>query len=280
MSSDYDPSFDCIEDGGDRLTESRGEQVYVEVKVGPKHFDLLKLIGQGAFGKVLLVRNKLNGILYAMKVLSKKHLKKKNNIQYMKSERDFLLKCRHPFIVTLWHAFQTEKKLFLVMDFLAGGELFFHLKRRGLIMETEVRFYLAEIILALDFLHDLNIIHRDLKPENVLLRADGHIALTDFGLAKDTSAQNTTRTFCGINEYMAPEMLTRNGYGKSVDWWALGCLCFEMLAGKPPFQAKTEKDLFRKILAEKVACPSYLGASTHALIRDLLENDVNKRLGE
>lgn len=140
----------------------------IEVRVGPKHFDLLKLIGEGAFGKVLLVKNKLNGTLYAMKVISKKHLKKKNNIQYMKSERDILLKCRHPFIVTLWHAFQTEKKLFLVMDFLAGGELFFHLKRRGLIMEQEVRFYLAEIILALEFLHDLNIIHRDLKPENIL----------------------------------------------------------------------------------------------------------------
>jgi serine/threonine protein kinase len=177
-------------------------QNLVEVKIGPKHFDLLKLIGEGAFGKVLLVRNKLNECLYAMKVISKKYLKKKNNIQYMKSERDILLKMKHPFIVTLWHAFQTEKKLFLVMDFLAGGELFFHLKRRGLILEQEVRFYLAEIILALEFLHDLGIIHRDLKPENVLLRYDGHIALTDFGLAKDLGTRDTVKTFCGTSEYM------------------------------------------------------------------------------
>ncbi len=182
----------------------------IEVKVGPRHFELLKLIGEGAFGKVLLVRNKLNNSLYAMKVISKKHLKKKNNIQYMKSERDILLKMSHPFIVTLWHAFQTDKKLFLVMDFLAGGELFFHLKRRGLILEQEVRFYLAEIILALEFLHNIGVIHRDLKPENILLRADGHVSLTDFGLAKDVGNQETVKTFCGTSEYMVNFIIIYN----------------------------------------------------------------------
>ena len=103
----------------------------------------------------------------------------------------------HPFIVSLWHAFQTEKKLFLVMDFLAGGEFFFHLRRRGLILEKEIKFYLGEMVLALEFLHNLNIIHRDLKPENILLRADGHVCLTDFGLAKDFGSQEKARTFCG-----------------------------------------------------------------------------------
>jgi len=144
----------------------------VKVTIGPQHFDLLKLIGEGAFGKVIMVRNRLDRQLYAMKVISKKLLRKKNNVTYMKSERDILTKIDHPFLVRLCFAFQSEKKLFLVMDFLSGGELFFHLKRRGLIMEHEVRFYLGEMILAIEFLHSQGVIHRDLKPENVLLKVN------------------------------------------------------------------------------------------------------------
>ena len=190
-----------------------------------------------------MVRNLLDRKLYAMKVISKKLLKKKNSIMYMKSERDILTKVDHPFVVSLFFAFQTERKIFLVMDFLGGGELFFHLKRRGLILEKEVRFYLAEMVLAIEFLHNKGIIHRDLKPENVLLRDDGHVCITDFGLAKEIGDLESARTLCGTSEYMAPEMLTRNGYGKGVDWWSLGALCYEMLSGKPPFTAKTQKDL-------------------------------------
>lgn len=160
------------------------ESFTMKVVIGPQHFDLLKLIGEGAFGKVILVKNCLDSKLYAMKVISKKLLKKKNHISYMKSERDILTKIDHPFVVSLWFAFQSEKKIFLVMDFLAGGELFFHLKRRGLILEHEVRFYLGEMILAIEFLHNKGIIHRDLKPENVLLSGDGHVCITDFGLGE------------------------------------------------------------------------------------------------
>lgn len=162
----------------------KDDETSMKVVIGPQHFDLLKLIGEGAFGKVILVKNCLDSKLYAMKVISKKLLKKKNHISYMKSERDILTKVDHPFIVSLWFAFQSEKKIFLVMDFLAGGELFFHLKRRGLIMEHEVRFYLGEMILAIEFLHNKGVIHRDLKPENVLLSGDGHVCITDFGLGK------------------------------------------------------------------------------------------------
>lgn len=248
--------------------------------LGPQHFELLKLVGEGAFGKVILVRNRLDKNLYAMKAISKKLLRKKNNMQYMKSERDILTKVHHPFIVTLWFAFQTEQRLFLVMDFLSGGELFFHLKRKGLILEPEARLYLAEMILAIEFLHSMGVVHRDLKPENVLLRPDGHICLTDFGLAKEVGDDNSqVRTLCGTSEYMAPEMLLRKGYTKAVDWWALGALFFEILAGRPPFQAKTAKELDKKILSEKCSIPSYVTADAASLVKGLLEKDVNKRLG-
>ena len=268
-------------DGGIDEEKLETEVKKISVTIGPQHFDLIKIIGEGAFGKVLLVRNILDDRLYAMKVLSKKILKKTNNIAYMKSERDILTKIDHPFVVALWYAFQTESKLFLVMDFLNGGELFFHLKRRGLILENEARFYLGEMILAIEFLHSNGVIHRDLKPENVLLNGDGHVVLTDFGLAKEIGSSEKVRTLCGTSEYMAPEMLARNGYGKSVDWWSLGALFYEMLAGKPPFSAKNQsnKELEKKIMTEKFTAPSYLTANAHSLLKGMLEKDSNKRLG-
>jgi serine/threonine protein kinase len=252
------------------------------INIGPRHFELLKLIGEGAFGKVIMVRNILDGQLYAMKAISKKVLRKKNNIAYMKSERDILTKVDHPFIVKLWFAFQTDQRLFLVMDFLGGGELFFHLKRRGLILEAECRVYVAEMVLAIEFLHNMGVVHRDLKPENVLLRPNGHICITDFGLAKEVGDNSQVRTLCGTSEYMAPEMLLRNGYTKAVDWWSLGALFYEMLAGKPPFVMKrgeSQKDLDKKIISQKISVPGYLHSDTASILKGLLEKDSLKRLG-
>jgi ribosomal protein S6 kinase beta len=258
------------------------ENIASTITIGPQHFELLKLIGEGAFGKVIMVRNRLNQELYAMKVITKKLIRKKNNIDYMKSERDILTKINHPFIVNLCFAFQTEQRLFLVMDFLGGGELFYHLKRRGLILERECRVYLAEMVLALEFLHNMGVVHRDLKPENVLLRPNGHICITDFGLAKELGDNSQVRTLCGTSEYMAPEMLMRNGYTKAVDWWSLGALFYEMLAGKPPFTQKkgeSQKDLDKKIISTKPSIPNYLHANTVNILKGLLEKDSNKRLG-
>jgi serine/threonine protein kinase len=252
---------------------------YREVLPQVHHFDILKLIGKGAFGSVYIVKNKINQEYYAMKVISKKLLKKKNNISYMKSERDILTKISHPFIVALHYAFQTQSKLFLIMEFLGGGELFYHLRRNGLILESQARIYFAEMILAIEFLHSVGVIHRDLKPENVLLKLNGHVCITDFGLAKEIGDGLTTRTLCGTSEYMAPEMLTRNGYGKAVDWWSLGALFYEMLVGKPPFLGKDQKELDRKIICEKLSLPSFLTSTCHSLLKGMIERDVSKRLG-
>ncbi len=264
-------------------------------KVGPEDFTPLCVIGQGAFGRVLQVRSKLDDGVYAMKVISKRMLRKKNHLSYMRAERDIMTKVDFPFVVGLKFSFQTDEKLFLVMDYLSGGELFFHLRKQGLILEDTARFYVAEMILALEHLHSKGIIHRDLKPENVLLGRDGHLCLTDFGLAKELSAGGDTanggaggedgenggraRTVCGTNEYMCPEMILKKGYGKAADWWSLGALMYEMMAGNPPFRAKTVKELNRKILHEKLMLPPFLSSEAHAVLKGLLERNVQKRLG-
>ncbi len=283
--------------------------------VTPKDFDLLKVIGMGAFGKVLQVRNRKNpSQLLAMKVISKRLIQKQKAglyIENIQAERNILAKViGHPFIVNMHCSFQTADKLFIIMDFLAGGELFLRLGREGIFLEKQASFYLAEIILALDHLHNLGILHRDLKPENILLSADGHICLTDFGLAKDFSSylssssssqptsssastdsttDNNTNTsndelraltICGTHEYMSPEMLARQGYGRASDYWSLGCIAYEMLSGVPPFESKLgAKDLFRKIMSEKVKMPSGSSAAACKLLKGLLNRNVQNRLG-
>ncbi|CAM9657236.1 unnamed protein product [Scytosiphon promiscuus] len=235
----------------------------------------------GAFGKVLQVRSRRNGQILAMKCISKKMLARRNHTAYMQAERDIMTKVVHPFVVALQCAFQTEHKLFLVMEYLPGGELFFHLSKKGLFLEEYAKFYAAEMVLALEFLHGKGIIHRDLKPENLLLGANGHICVTDFGLAKELSHDEDEglKTICGTNEYMAPEMILRKGYGKAVDWWSMGALVYEMTAGYPPFQGKTPKDLNRKILNERVSLPKWLSPTAHQVLRGFLERNVSRRLG-
>eukprot|EP00977_Amphora_coffeiformis_P008200 scaffold1834_cov175-Amphora_coffeaeformis.AAC.6 len=256
--------------------------------VSPKDFELLKVIGMGAFGKVLQVRSKVTGQVLAMKIISKRKLKSKHGyVENVKAERNILTRVKHPFVVTMHCSFQTREKLFILMDFLAGGELFLRIGREGIFLEKTAAFYLAEIILALDHLHQLGIIHRDLKPENVLLGADGHVVLTDFGLAKDfgqgsLNEEERALTICGTQEYMAPEMIARKGYGRAADYWSLGCIAYEMLNGLPPFIRKRNegsKDLFRKIMTEKVKMPSGASANACKLLKGLLNRNVENRLG-
>jgi len=257
----------------------------------PQDFQLLKVIGMGAFGKVLQVRNKQKpDQILAMKVISKRLLNKKTKsvsyIENISAEKVILQKvCSHPFIVTMHCSFQTKEKLFILMDFLAGGELFLRLGRSGIFLEKPTaQFYVAEIVLALDHLHSRGIVHRDLKPENILLGVDGHLVLTDFGLAKDFGSTNDERavTICGTTEYMAPEMVARKGYGKAADWWSLGCITYEMLSGRPPFEAKrgqSSKDLLRKIMNERIRMPEGSTAQACILLKGLLNRNASIRFG-
>ena len=256
--------------------------------IAPKDFELLKVIGMGAFGKVLQVRNRHSNKVLAMKVISKRLIKRKlSYVENILAERNILKKIEnHPFIVTMHASFQTREKLFIIMEFAAGGELFLKLGKEGHFLEKTAAFYLAEITLALEHLHSVNVLHRDLKPENILLGSDGHCCLTDFGLAKDFTSLSTeegqrARTLCGTMEYMAPEMVARKWYGKGADFWSLGCIAYEMLSGEPPFNAgkKGSKELFRKIMSERIRMPDGASAGACKLLKGLLNRAPEKRLG-
>ncbi|XP_028675249.2 ribosomal protein S6 kinase 2 alpha isoform X2 [Erpetoichthys calabaricus] len=251
-------------------------------KADPSHFELLKVLGQGSFGKVFLVRKVTppdNNQLYAMKVLKKATLKVRDRVR-TKMERDILADVNHPFIVKLHYAFQTEGKLYLILDFLRGGDLFTRLSKEVMFTEEDVKFYLAELALGLDHLHSFGIIYRDLKPENILLDEDGHIKLTDFGLSKEAvDHEKKAYSFCGTVEYMAPEVVNRQGHSLSADWWSYGVLMFEMLTGSLPFQGKDRKETMNLILKAKLGMPQFLSAEAQSLLRALFKRNPANRLG-
>ncbi|GAB1300501.1 Ribosomal protein S6 kinase alpha-2 [Apodemus speciosus] len=251
-------------------------------KADPSQFELLKVLGQGSYGKVFLVR-KVTGSdaaqLYAMKVLKKATLKVRDRVR-SKMERDILAEVNHPFIVKLHYAFQTEGKLYLILDFLRGGDLFTRLSKEVMFTEEDVKFYLAELALALDHLHGLGIIYRDLKPENILLDEEGHIKITDFGLSKEAiDHDKRAYSFCGTIEYMAPEVVNRRGHTQSADWWSFGVLMFEMLTGSLPFQGKDRKETMALILKAKLGMPQFLSAEAQSLLRALFKRNPCNRLG-
>uniref|UniRef100_A0AAV2LS08 Ribosomal protein S6 kinase n=1 Tax=Knipowitschia caucasica TaxID=637954 RepID=A0AAV2LS08_KNICA len=251
-------------------------------KADPSQFQLLKVLGQGSYGKVFLVR-KIRGAdrgqLYAMKVLKKATLKVRDRVR-SKMERDILAEVNHPFIVKLHYAFQTEGKLYLILDFLRGGDLFTRLSKEVMFTEDDVKFYLAELALALDHLHSLGIIYRDLKPENILLDEEGHIKITDFGLSKEANDQDKRAySFCGTIEYMAPEVVNRRGHTQSADWWSFGVLMFEMLTGSLPFQGKDRKETMALILKAKLGMPQFLSPEVQSLLRALFKRNPANRLG-
>ncbi|CAI4221244.1 unnamed protein product [Auanema sp. JU1783] len=254
------------------------------VRVGPEDFELLKVLGKGGYGKVFQVRKTTGqdaGRIFAMKVLQKATIvRNQKDTAHTKAERNILEAVKSPFICDLLYAFQTGGKLYLILEYLSGGELFMHLEREGMFMEDTAAFYLSEIVVSLEHLHRQGIIYRDLKPENILLDSRGHVKLTDFGLCKEAiEGDQKTHTFCGTIEYMAPEILMRCGHGKEVDWWSLGALMFDMLTGGPPFTAENRKKTIDKILKSRLTLPAYLSSEARDLIKKLLKRHVETRLG-
>jgi len=248
-------------------------------KVRLDDFELLKVLGRGSFGKVMQVKKKTDGKIYAMKILKKAAIIARNQVEHTKAERKILQALQHPFLMTLRYAFQSKDKLYFVLDYYQGGELFFHLKTARRFPEDVARVWVGEVALALGHLHSLSVIYRDLKPENILLDDNGHCCLTDFGLSKDVDPNDKAHTFCGTPEYLAPEIVTGAGHDKAVDWWSLGILLYELTVGIPPFYSQNVNEMYNKIQHGVLRFPPFLSEPCKALIVALLNRDPKKRLG-
>lgn len=244
-------------------------------------FELLKVIGRGTYGKVMQVRRRDTSEILAMKVLKKENIFARNDpkdLQHTISERNVLALVNneaHPFILGLRYAFHTPAKLYYVLNFCNGGDLYYLLSRCKKFKEQQARFYASEVFLALQHLHKLGVIYRDLKPENVLLDSDGHVKLTDFGLSKESP---TADTFCGTPVYLAPEIWMRKTYGFEVDWWSLGCVLYEMVCGLPPFWGDTIKDVYKKVINSTPKFPA-ISPECQSVIEGLLQREPAARLG-
>uniref|UniRef100_A0A182NY76 non-specific serine/threonine protein kinase n=1 Tax=Anopheles dirus TaxID=7168 RepID=A0A182NY76_9DIPT len=249
-------------------------------KVTLENFEFLKVLGKGTFGKVILCREKTTAKLYAIKILKKDVIIQKDEVAHTMAESRVLKTTNHPFLISLKYSFQTVDRLCFVMQYVNGGELFFHLSRERIFPEDRTRFYAAEIISALGYLHSHGIIYRDLKLENLLLDKDGHIKIADFGLCKeDITYGRTTKTFCGTPEYLAPEVLEDNDYGHAVDWWGTGVVMYEMICGRLPFYNRDHDILFTLILMEEVKFPRNISPNARSLLSGLLVKNPKQRLG-
>ncbi|KAK7677768.1 Serine/threonine protein kinase, AGC [Cerrena zonata] len=243
-------------------------------------FELITVIGKGSFGKVMQVRKRDTSRIYALKTIRKQHIVERGEITHTLAERLVLARVNNPFIVPLKFSFQSAQKLYLVLAFVNGGELFHHLQREQRFDEGRARFYSAELLLALEHLHELDVVYRDLKPENILLDYTGHIALCDFGLCKlNMKDSDTTNTFCGTPEYLAPEILYNQGYSKVIDWWTLGVLLYEMLSGLPPFFDENTDVMYQKILNDPLVFGDEISPQARSILTKLLDRDPTRRLG-
>lgn len=294
VTADPDPSeshaFNIMEAGqyhaGCKTKTSEETHRWIEIiraltippkKLTMENFNIISVIGRGFFGKVMLVQQKEGKELFAIKTVQKTKLMDSGKPQTIVAERNILMLVKNPFIVQLHFAFQTPQKFYLGLEYAPGGELFYHMEQSGLIPLDDARLYTAEIAIALAHLHKLGIVYRDLKPENILFDGQGHIKLTDFGLAKDLLSTPTTSTFCGTNHYLAPEIVKGDNYSYEIDWWALGVLLCEMLTGVTPFDGETRMQIFTSIVEEEPQIPLGVDDDARELIAWLLTKDPKLR---
>ncbi|OKL62145.1 cAMP-dependent protein kinase type 2 [Talaromyces atroroseus] len=257
---------------------SKSQARQTKGKYSLEDFSLQRTLGTGSFGRVHLVQSRHNHRFYAIKVLKKAQVVKMKQVEHTNDERRMLQRVKHPFLITLWGTFQDSKNLYMVMDFVEGGELFSLLRKSQRFPNPVAKFYAAEVTLALEYLHSQHIIYRDLKPENLLLDRHGHLKITDFGFAKEVP--DITWTLCGTPDYLAPEVVSSKGYNKSVDWWSLGILIFEMLCGFTPFwDSGSPVKIYENILRGKIKFPPYMHPDAVDLLSQLITPDLTKRLG-
>ncbi|XP_077972376.1 protein kinase C delta type-like isoform X2 [Styela clava] len=251
------------------------------VKFTSDDFRLLKVLGKGSFGKVLLAELKGHNKFYAIKALKKDVVVEDDDVECTMVERRVLsLACEHPYLTHLFCTYQTNDHLFFVMEYLNGGDLMFHIQASGRFTEQRAKFYAAEIVLGLQYLHGKSIVYRDLKLDNVLLDCDGHIKIADFGMCRENiTATNKASTFCGTPDYIAPEILQNKKYTFGVDWWSFGVLLYEMMLGQSPFHGEEEEDLFNAILTKEPVFPRWMPKDCTACIKELLKKEPENRLG-
>ncbi|OSX59795.1 hypothetical protein POSPLADRAFT_1172041 [Postia placenta MAD-698-R-SB12] len=251
-------------------------------KVGLDDFNFLAVLGKGNFGKVMLAEEKKTGSLYAIKVLKKEFIIDNDEVESTRSEKRVFLAAareRHPFLLGLHSCFQTETRVYFVMEYVSGGDLMLHIQRKQFSLR-QAKFYASEVLLALEYFHANGIIYRDLKLDNILLTTDGHVKVADYGLCKeDMPYGSTTSTFCGTPEFMAPEILLEQRYGRAVDWWAFGVLMYEMLLGQSPFRGDDEDEIFDAILEDEPLYPITMPRDAVSVLQKLLTRDPKRRLG-
>ncbi|CAD8085494.1 unnamed protein product [Paramecium primaurelia] len=261
------------------IMESQNE-LLKDSKVTFDSFEVLKELGSGAFGKVFLVKHKEDGGTFAMKALKKKTLILKKQIKYAITEANVLKMCKHPFILGLHFAFQTPNYLYLVLDYCQGGDLSYHIANQGKFSEEAARFYAAEIILAIEYLHTKDIIYRDMKPENILLDIQGHVKLADFGLSKEgVTDQDKAKSFCGSPAYLSPDILSQKGAGKPSDIYGIGCVMYEMMTGESPYYNDDIQQMYKNIQSGTLKWPKKMSVEAKNLLTRMLERDPNKRIG-
>ncbi|CAD8043716.1 unnamed protein product [Paramecium primaurelia] len=253
------------------------QATFKAIKVKLTDYEILQTLGTGSFGRVRLAKNKETGEYVALKMLKKAEILRLKQVDHIISENTILSNISHPFLIKMLGFTQDERYLYFLLEYVQGGELFTYLRNKGKLENDEAVFYASQVVLMFEYLHSKNIVYRDLKPENLLIGSDGYLKLTDFGFAKQVEGR--TYTLCGTPEYLAPEILLNKGHGKPVDWWCLGILIYEMLAGIDPFNDEDPMAIYQKILKGKVKFPRNFQQEAKSLVKHLLVADLTKRFG-